>query len=295
MTSNQDSSPHYDLEEQRLARDAVMAIPPFPELQARLTRVFGPGGERDMIHQLVYWFSKPKMQNRWTLYKTFEEWRDERGLNRKQVDKARARLRVHPAGVLTETRGQYGRIHYRLDWVALADLLNLTPLKGVQIDDLNPEFNLTPLKGERIQSDPPLGGTPNLTPLKGVQPNTGEYAGEYEQENSVLHTGAEPAFAEPAPQERNGKEHNHPPQQELTRLDFDTVQQAESLLLAEPGVEDEKKLARLLMRCREREKGVDGRESFTVGYVAEELREEVGGSEPLRLYEEVVERCLATE
>src|SRR5215208_536704 len=112
-----------DAEAQQVARDAVMEISPFPELLKRLTRVFGPGPERDMVHQLVYWFSKPKMQNRWTVYLTRENWRDQRGLNRKQVDKGRMRLKAHPSGVVEEKMGPYKRIHYRIDWVKLADLL----------------------------------------------------------------------------------------------------------------------------------------------------------------------------
>jgi hypothetical protein len=117
-----------DAEAQRAARDAIMQIPAFPELLTRLTRVFGPGAERDMIHQLIYWFSKPKMQNRWWAYKTADEWRAERGLNRKQVNKGRARLK--PFGVLEEKYGNYKRLHYRIDWIRLAELLSL-PLKGV--------------------------------------------------------------------------------------------------------------------------------------------------------------------
>jgi hypothetical protein len=116
-----------DAEAQRAARDAIMEIPAFPELQTRLTRVFGPGAERDMIHQLIYWFSKRKMQNRWWAYKTADEWRDERGLNRKQVNKGRARLK--PFGVLEEKYGPYKRLHYRIDWVRLAELLSI-PLEG---------------------------------------------------------------------------------------------------------------------------------------------------------------------
>jgi len=116
-----------DAEAQRAARDAIMEIGAFPELLTRLTRVFGPGAERDMIHQLIYWFSKPKMQNRWWAYKTADEWRDERGLNRKQVNKGRARLK--PFGVLEEKYGPYKRIHYRIDWVRLAELLSI-PSEG---------------------------------------------------------------------------------------------------------------------------------------------------------------------
>jgi hypothetical protein len=151
-----------DVEAQRVARNAIMEIPPFPELLTRLTRVFGPGAERDMIHQLIYWFSKPKMQNRWWAYKTADEWRNERGLNRKQVNKARARLK--PFGVLEEKYGNYKRLHYRIDWVRLAELLSL-PLKGGQSyewddfeDDDFLDEPLEPLKGgQSFWSDTPKG------------------------------------------------------------------------------------------------------------------------------------------
>jgi hypothetical protein len=92
----------------------------------------------------------------------------------------------------------------------------------------------------------------------------------------------------------NGKAHNHTTGYEKNHhLDIDRIVDLEELLLADPEEKDER-LARLLKRCRERMEGIKNRETFTVGYVAEQLREEIGGSEPIHLYEEVVERCLAT-
>jgi hypothetical protein len=41
-------------EAQRAARDAIMQIPPFPELERRLVSVLGPTGEALMMHQLIY-------------------------------------------------------------------------------------------------------------------------------------------------------------------------------------------------------------------------------------------------
>ncbi len=131
------------------ARQAVQAIPPFPELQVRLTRIFGPGPERDMLHQLIYWFGKPKMQRRWTLYKTFDEWHDERGLNRKQVDRARKRLA--PTGIVEEDYGPYKRVHYRINWSRLQEVLEggrLYPLKGGQSVTVPP-------KGDSVPTVPP--------------------------------------------------------------------------------------------------------------------------------------------
>jgi hypothetical protein len=209
-----------DAEAQRAARGAIMEIPAFPELLTRLTRVFGPGPERDMVHQLVYWFSKPNMQHRWTAYLTRENWRDQRGLNRKQVDKGRRRLKAHPSGVVEEKMGPYKRIHYRIDWVKLAALLGLeTPLKGVPMDDDFDDFDdfddedlRTPLKGEPKPSDPPLGVAGSSDPPQmddtpdtyaenssngGGPSNTGAFAGAFSQDNPPT-GGAEPAKAEPA-------------------------------------------------------------------------------------------------
>jgi hypothetical protein len=155
-----------NVEAQRVARDAIMEIPPFPELERRLIGVLGPTSEAIMIHQLVYWFSKPKMQPRWSAYKTYKEWKDERGLNRKQVDKGRKRLKARK---LVETKyGNYKRIEYQVDWVKLAELL-LIPFKGSQsydVDDLkDDDFGFSfdePLY-------PPRGVNRQLIPLKGVQ------------------------------------------------------------------------------------------------------------------------------
>ena len=123
-----------DAEAQRAARDAIMAIPVFPELERRLISVLGPTSEALMIHQLVYWFSRPKMQNRWSAYKTYKEWKDERGLNRRQVDKGRKRLKANK--LVEEKYGNYKRIVYQIDWVRLAGLL-LIPLKEGQSYDLD--------------------------------------------------------------------------------------------------------------------------------------------------------------
>ena len=95
-------------EAQRAARNAIMQITAFPELERRLVSVFGPTSEALMIHQLVYWFNKQKMQNRWSAYKTYKEWKEERGLNRKQVDKGRKRLKAKK--LVEEKYGNYKRI-----------------------------------------------------------------------------------------------------------------------------------------------------------------------------------------
>lgn len=224
--SNEHPDPEPDYEAQRAARDAIMGIPAFPELMTRLTQVLGPTVERDIVHQLVYWFSKPKMQHRWWAYLTRENWRDQRGLNRKQVDKGRRRLKAHPSGMVEEKMGPYKRVHYRVDWVALADVLR-TPLKGVPMEDdfdffedFEEEVLRPPLKGTPKPSDPPLGDAdpsappqmddapdtyPENSPKGGVPSNTGAYAVAFSQDNPTA-VAAEPTFAEPAAREINGKE-----------------------------------------------------------------------------------------
>lgn len=212
--------------EELFARQYIQDIDPFPELQVRLTRIFGPGPERDMLHQLIYWFGKKKMQNRWTLYKTFDEWRDERGLNRKQVDKARQRLK--PTGIVVEIYGPYKRVHYRIDWLRLREVLDsgrLYPLKGGQSMTVPPKggsvesdtpkgesITTVPPKGESVATvppqmdDTPLGNGENPL-VEGGQSNTGTYAGKYVKNphsrvlsgNSLLQSGENGLKSRPSP------------------------------------------------------------------------------------------------
>ncbi len=190
--------------DQRAAREAVLSIPLFPELERRLIAKFGPTAEAIMLHQLCYWYRKPKLQGRWTLYKTADEWREERGLNRKQVDRGRARLK--PFGVVEEKKGPYKRIHYRIDWVRLAELLSI-PLKGSQKDAPDEDrVLLPPLKGEQKPITPPSGVEESIAPPqtdapahiyaenpanRGGQSNAVEEAGEFIQDNSSYQEGGD--------------------------------------------------------------------------------------------------------
>jgi hypothetical protein len=81
--------------------------------------------------------------------------------------------------LVKEKKGLHGRIHYRVAWVSVADVLSLSAI------------------GEQGQFVP-QGEQRGLPPI-GEHANTEEYAGEYEQETSLLQSGAEPALAEPAP------------------------------------------------------------------------------------------------
>lgn len=313
----------YDAEAQRAARDAVIKIPAFPELLTRLTRAFGPGPERDMVHQLVYWFSKPKMQNRWTAYLTRENWRDQRGLNRKQVDKGRRRLKAHPSGVVEEKMGPYKRVHYRIDWVKLADLLGLeTPLKRVPMDDdfddLDEEDLRTPLKGTPKPSDPPLEVADSSAPPEmddapdiyaenpvngGVPSNTEAFAGAFSQDNPPT-GGAEPAFAEPAPPKINkeiepqegklpplpdaNKRHSQAPEPPKPKISKEVGARVWALIF---GLPDETDVTRFADHHIADRLDTDG-EAFTVERLAEKVRDRLGRDEPLEAYIPFVQRCL---
>lgn len=198
-----------DREVQRAARDAVMEIQLFPDLAVKLKNATGYGPHVDMLQHFCYWFHPrhPKMRDRWTMYKTYQEWREECGLARKQVDKGREALRK--LGLVTEKKGPHGRVHYRVDWVAVANVLSLSPI-GEQTDDVDDDFDdledeisLSPV-GEQGQFVP-QGEQGSLSPV-GEHANTGENAGEYLTENSLLQSGAEPAFAESAPPLQVNKE-----------------------------------------------------------------------------------------
>jgi hypothetical protein len=150
-----------------------------------------------MLQHFCYWMHPrhPKMQNRWTLYKTYAEWREECGLARKQIDKGRTKLRE--LGLVTEKKGPHGRLHYRVDWEALAEVLSLSPT-GEQTDELNDWFDDFDLIDDE-DSLSPIGEQGSLSPIGG-QPNTGEaqeitlrkYSLQRERQNPLLRNLALP-------------------------------------------------------------------------------------------------------
>jgi hypothetical protein len=185
---SRDATP-FDIKGQQAARDAVMQIRLFPDLIVQLRNALGYGPHCDMLQHFVYWMHPrhPKMQKRWTLYKTYAQWRDECGLARKQIDKGRAKLWA--LGLVTEKKGPHARLHYRVDWVALAEVLSLSPI-GEQTDDLDVSFydfeddgSLSPY-GEQIQSVH-QGEQSSMSPY-GEQANTGEYTEDYVSGNTLL-------------------------------------------------------------------------------------------------------------
>ena len=290
--------------EQRWARDAVMEIDLFPDLTRELRKAFGYGPHVDMLQHFVYWFHPrhPKMQDRWTLYKTYAEWRDECGLARKQVDKGREKLR--DLGFVTEKKGPRARIFYRIDWVALAQLLSLSPV-GEQTDELDgwffddeDEFSLSPV-GEQGQFVP-QGEQASLSPV-GEHANSGEYSGEYLQENSLLQSAAEPAFAEPAAQQKNGKGErffslppdHHPQGKRPLPPGWDPYKQMEADQLLN-GYAGDGTVARFVRHHIEGRRDRRG-EAFTLERVAEKLASQMDGSEPIDLCVAMVERFVRKE
>ncbi len=183
------------------ARAAIMEIPLYPDLSVRLKKALDYGPHVDIVQHLVYWFHPrhPKMQDRWTLYKTFDEWHEECGLAGRQVKKGRKRL--EELGVLTWKRGQYGRVHYRVDWLALAGLLKISnpATVGGPIEDLDDDFeDFNPATvGGQIQSGhqggpfnpATVGGrfNPAALPVDPIQETTQEVSsGDFFQESSPL-------------------------------------------------------------------------------------------------------------
>jgi hypothetical protein len=173
-----------NLAAQRAARNAVMDIPLFPDLQVRLKRATGYGPHVDILQHFIYWFhpSKPKMQDRWTLYKTFAEWNEECGLSERQVKKGRAKL--GEMGFVGWKRGQY-----RIDWVAIATKLDseFNPdTVGGQVGEDEDEANLDTVGGQIESGHQGVQANPDTV---GGQPNTGDYAGDYLQEIPLTEGG----------------------------------------------------------------------------------------------------------
>lgn len=224
-----------DQEAQQAARDAVLAMRLFPDLERSLILSLGPGAAAIMLHQICYWFSKPKMRDRWWMYKTFDEWECERGLRRRRVETGRRDL--VKKGLVEEAYGPYKKVHLRPDWPVVAATLNLNPIVQREPDvnridkpqtpenertvgDCTAENGHAPHRnagkpseqGERSRLYATNRGNHPFSSgkkaISGVQTNTGDYAEDYEQEIS-LSESANPADAESAPPEekegsRNG-------------------------------------------------------------------------------------------
>jgi hypothetical protein len=195
-----------DAEAQRAARDAIMQIRLFPDLTVALRGALGYGPHVDMLQHFCYWMHPrhPKMQSRWTMYKTYAEWRDECALSDRQVRKGRKVLRE--LGLVTEKKSNYGRIDYRVNWVALAEALRLNT-STVQTDEDLDDFDLfgddDSLDGITAQGQFGRYSDESSLDANTVQANAGEHAGDYLQKTTLLQRAPEPAFAEPGAPEIN--------------------------------------------------------------------------------------------
>lgn len=304
----------FDVEAQQAARDAIMEIPLFPDLTVALRGALGYGPHVDMLQHFCYWMHPrhPKMQSRWTMYKTYAEWREECSLTDRQVRKGRKVLRE--LGLVTEKKSNYGRIDYRVNWVALAEALSLDT-NTVQTDEDLDDFDLfgddDSLDGSTVQGQ--FGRYSDESSLDAitVQANAGEHAGDYLQKTTLLQRAPEPAFAEPGAADRNGKEEKDwlsasPIEDKRHSQDSDTPSEDR---LETRGMEtlsaDMKIKVHALVSGRATEQAVrrfaDNHiwnrndslsEPFTLERVAEKAREVLQGEESLEAYVPFVERCI---
>jgi hypothetical protein len=127
---------------------------------------------------------------------------------------------------------------------------------------------------------------------------------DYEQDNSVLHTGAEPAFAESAPPEINIKEepqeddlpspldtdkcHSQAPESQKPKLAKEVEVKVWALIF---GLPDETDVTRFAEHFIADKLDTDGK-AFTVERVADKIREHLRSNEPLEAYVPFVQRCL---
>ena len=148
-----------ELGAQRIARERISTISLFPDLMNELAGVFGFTPARDYVHQIIYWMRRPGMRNRWVMYVTAEQMKRERNMGRKPL--VRGRKQAVNSGVTEEKLGPYKRIHTRLDWVRLEDLMpSSAPLRAHKTRD-EAASSTDPL---RAQKDSPLKGAESIAP-----------------------------------------------------------------------------------------------------------------------------------
>jgi hypothetical protein len=298
-----------DAEAQRAARDAIMEIPLFPDLTVALRGALGYGPHVDMLQHFCYWMHPrhPKMQSRWTMYKTYAEWREECSLSDRQVRKGRKVLRE--LGLVTEKKTNYGRVDYRVDWVALEKALSLDT-NIVQTDEDLDDFDLFDDDDASLDANSVQGRfgrysvESNLDAIT-VQAKAGDISQiDYEQDNSALQAGAEPAFAKPAPPEINKNEEAK--EDDLSAQPNTDKRHSQALEPPKPeiakevevkvwalifGLPNETDVTRFADHYIAGEVDANG-EAFTMERIAEKVRDLLGGDEPLEAYIPFLQRCL---
>jgi hypothetical protein len=282
------------LAEQRAARNAIERIPLFPDLTVMMRKALGYGPHCEMLQHFCYWFHwrHPKMRERWTLYKTRDEWREECGLSKRQVEAGRKTLVA--LGVVEYWYGPRKRPHYRVDWVRLAKLLEL-PSIG------------TPWRTDSEVEEDPLIGTPRRADVIGTPwrtgqlehhggPSiTGDYTGDYFTGDTLLQSGAEPVYTETAPNKSNEKK----PKESLEQPGSDQRHSQNRDTLAQEHLAKDGKnkvWAQILGYPKETEL-TRLADAYLAGQaileqVAYKARKVVGGTEPIGAYMAWVERCL---
>ena len=313
-----------DQRRERAARVTVLDVPQFPDLEKRLIRVYGPSAPAIFLHQLLYWLRKPKYRDAepsgcW-IYKTAAEWQDERGLSRTQVDRARKVLAA--AGVLEEKHGRGFRIYYRVNWVRLAETLDLgfsLRTKGVQAELAQPENGDGPHRQAEKPSENGSETVQASSHIKGIEAHSREYAREFEQEKtsaevrkSVERGPAPPqavgldqeedfheidvpaGFAGRTLQQEVGEEKtigdlrsgNAAPAPGLSRLDGQRKHALWALMSGDRGENRVHGLTALHLEGGEDHNGT----TITLERIAQEGRELLGGDEPLGAYTREVGR-----
>ena len=201
-----------DEEVQRVARMAVGTIRVFPDLEKRLIEALGFGPGAIMLHQLVgYWFRKSKMQHRWVVFKTYSEWKEERGLARKQVDKGREQFERVSVVEVRRWRGK--KLHYRVDWVELARALDVEfrmPSLGVSL--------VCPPSARGFSASQEAGIPHGNGVHADVRTSPEETVGGTVSLQENTQGKAEPAVAEPAPAPRERRKSRQTPPEGIAAL-----------------------------------------------------------------------------
>lgn len=98
-----------------------------------------------LLSQAIYWSKRTKDADRW-FYKSVDEWGDETGMTRREIDTARSKLRR--LGILQEKKqGVPCRLFYRIDEPNLLGLLVQTSLaENANLDATNPPRRHAPIR-----------------------------------------------------------------------------------------------------------------------------------------------------
>lgn len=101
-----------------------------------------------LLSQALYWSKRTKDSERW-FYKTQDEWSEETGMSRREVDTARGKLRK--LGILLEKKqGVPCRLHYKINEPTLIGLLEQTSLAESARLDVTKEPNSVAQKRQTI-------------------------------------------------------------------------------------------------------------------------------------------------